>query len=149
MCAGQFYVKSLLHGVICKTKCQCAQSISHLIKRMHLRFNGFFFYYSISGHFEAKLQGSISVTAQCIETKPMLNESSWKDLQIICWSLLCQIAPSWRDLSHKVSTSIKVFRLYSFFFLSFFLPFFSQRLCYCTGKSVNKVSMKLQMCTDG
>ena len=51
----------------------------------------------------------------------MPNESSGKDLQIMYWSLLRQIAPSWRNLRHKVSTSVKLFLfilLSSFFFLS-------------------------------
>ena len=47
----------------------------------------------------------------------MPNESSGKDLQIRYWSLLRQIAPSWRNLRHKVSTSVKLF----LFILSFFL----------------------------
>ena len=47
----------------------------------------------------------------------MPNESSGKDLQITCWSLLRQIAPSWRNLRHKMSTSVKLF----LFILSFFL----------------------------
>ena len=33
----------------------------------------------------------------------MPNESTGKDLQIMCWSLLHQVAPSWRNLRHKVS----------------------------------------------
>ena len=48
----------------------------------------------------------------------MPNESSGKDLQIICWSLLRQIALSWRNLRHKMSTSIKTVSFYSSFFLS-------------------------------
>ena len=48
----------------------------------------------------------------------MPNESSGKDLQIMCWSLLRQISPSWRNLRHKVSTSVKLFL---FILLSFFL----------------------------
>ena len=47
----------------------------------------------------------------------MPNESSGKDLQTMYWSLLRQIAPSWRNLRHKVSTSVKLF----LFILSFFL----------------------------
>ena len=47
----------------------------------------------------------------------MPNESSRKDLQIICWSLLRQFSPSWCNLRHKVSTSVKLFLL-MFFFLS-------------------------------
>ena len=39
----------------------------------------------------------------------MPNESSGKDLQITCWSLLRQISPSWRNLRHKMSTSVKLF----------------------------------------
>ena len=34
----------------------------------------------------------------------MLNESSGKDFQIMCRSLLWQVTPSWRNLRHKVST---------------------------------------------
>ena len=47
----------------------------------------------------------------------MPNESSGKYLQIMYWSLLRQITPSWRNLHHKVSTSVKLF----LFILSFFL----------------------------
>ena len=39
----------------------------------------------------------------------MPNESSGKDLQITCWSLLRQISPSWRNLRHKMPTSVKLF----------------------------------------
>ena len=39
----------------------------------------------------------------------MPNESSGKDLQITYWSLLSQITPSWCNLRHKVSTSVKLF----------------------------------------
>ena len=59
--------------------------------------------------FRRSFGGSISVTAQCIETQLMPNESSGKDLQIMCWSLLRQISPSWRNFHHKVSTSVKLF----------------------------------------
>ena len=69
----------------------------------------FLFCYSNSHDFRQSFGGSISVTAQCIETQPMPNESSGKDLQIMYWSLLCQIAPSWRNLHQKVSTSVKLF----------------------------------------
>ena len=51
----------------------------------------------------------ISITAQCIEPQLMPNKSSGKDLQITCWSLLRQISPSWRNLRHKMSTSVKLF----------------------------------------
>ena len=47
----------------------------------------------------------------------MPNESSGKDLEITCWSLLRQISPSWRNLRHKMSTV-------SFYSSSFFLSFF-------------------------
>ena len=77
----------------------------------------FLFCYSNSHDFRQSFSGSISITAQCIETQPMSKESSGKDLQIIYWSLLRQIAPSWRNLRHKVSTSVKLF----LFILSFFL----------------------------
>ena len=53
----------------------------------------------------------------------MPNESSGKDLQIMCWSLLRQISPSWRNWHHKVSTSVKLFLFILFFFFSFFLLF--------------------------
>ena len=69
----------------------------------------FLFCYSNSHDFRQSFGGSISITAQCIETQPMPNESSGKDLQIMYWSLLRQIAPSWRNLRHKVSTSVKLF----------------------------------------
>ena len=49
----------------------------------------------------------------------MPNESSGKDLQITCWSLLRQISPSWRNLRHKMSTSVKLFLF--ILLLSFFL----------------------------
>ena len=39
----------------------------------------------------------------------MPNESSGKDLQIMYWSILRQITPSWSNLRHKVSTSVKLF----------------------------------------
>ena len=39
----------------------------------------------------------------------MPNESSGKDLQITCWSLLRQISLSWCNLRHKVSTPVKLF----------------------------------------
>ena len=77
----------------------------------------FLFCYSNSHDFRQSFSGSISVTAQYIETQPMRNESLGKDLQIMYWSLLRQIAPSWRNLRHKVSTSVKLF----LFILSFFL----------------------------
>ena len=71
--------------------------------------------------------GSVSIMAQCIETQLMPNESSGKDLQIIYWSLLCQIAPSWRNLHHKMSMSVKLFPL-QLFFLSFSWPLLG-KLC--------------------
>ena len=77
----------------------------------------FLFCYSNSHDFRQSFSSSISITAQCIETQLMPNESSGKDLQIMYWSLLRQIAPSWRNLRHKVSTSVKLF----LFILSFFL----------------------------
>ena len=77
----------------------------------------FLFCYSNSHDFRQSFGSSISITGQCIETQPMPNESSGKDLQIMYWSLLRQIAPSWRNLRHKVSTSVKLF----LFILSFFL----------------------------
>ena len=59
--------------------------------------------------FRQSFGGFISITAQRIETKLMPNESLGKHLQIMCRSLLRQIAPSWRNLRHKVSTSVKLF----------------------------------------
>ena len=76
----------------------------------------FLFCYSNSADFRRSFGGSISITAQCIETQLMPNEGSGKDLQITCWSLLRQISLSWRNLRHKVSTPVKLFLL--FFFLS-------------------------------
>ena len=73
----------------------------------------FLFCYSNSDDFRQSFGGSISITAQCIESQPMPNESSGKDLQIMYWSLLREIAPSWRNLRHKVLTV----SFYSFFLL--------------------------------
>ena len=69
----------------------------------------FLFCYSNSHDFRRSFGGSISITAQYIETQLMPNEGSGKDLQIMYWSLLRQISPSWRNLRHKVSTSVKLF----------------------------------------
>ena len=88
----------------------------------------FLFCYSNSHDFRQSFGGSISKTAQYIETQPMPNESSGKYLQIMYWSLLRQIAPSWRNLRHKVSTSVKLFL---FILLSFFSwPLFGQRFVH-------------------
>ena len=62
----------------------------------------FLFCYSNSHDFRQSFGGSISITAQCIETQPMANESSGKDLQMMYWSHLRQISPSWCNLCHKV-----------------------------------------------
>ena len=78
----------------------------------------FLFCYSNSADFRRSFGGSISITAQCIETQLMPNEGSGKDLQIMCWSLLRQISLSWCNLRHKVSTPVKLFL---FILLSFFL----------------------------
>ena len=62
------------------------------------------------------------------------NESSGKDLQFIAWSLLCQVAPSWHNLRHKVSKcfrhiyrihySYKIHRIhYSYKILNYFVYF--------------------------
>ena len=51
----------------------------------------------------------------------MPDESSRKDLQIMCWSLLCQISSSWCNFRHKVSTSVKLFLL-TFFILLLLSP---------------------------
>ena len=77
----------------------------------------FLFCYSNSADFRRSFGGSISITAQCIETQLMPNEGSGKDLQIMCWSLLRQISLSWCNLRHKVSTPVNCFFLF-FFFLS-------------------------------
>ena len=69
-----------------------------------------FCYIAILADFRQSFGSSTSIMAQCIETQLMPNESSGKDLQIMYWSLLRQIAPSWRNLRHKVSTSVKLFR---------------------------------------
>ena len=61
------------------------------------------FVIAIRVDFRQTFGGSISIMAQCVETQPMPNESSGKDLQIMCRSLLRQISPSWRNLRHKVS----------------------------------------------
>ena len=78
--------------------------------------------YSNSADFRRSFGGSISITAQCIETQLMPNEGSGKDLQITCWSLLRQISLSWCNLRHKVSTPVKLFLF--ILLLSFFLSFF-------------------------
>ena len=81
------------------------------------------FCYSNSHDFRRSFDGSISITAQYIETQLMPYESSGKYLQIMYWSLLRQIAPSWRNLRHKVLTSVKLF----LFIRSFFSwPLFGQ-----------------------
>ena len=80
----------------------------------------FLFCYSNSADFRRSFGGSISITAQCIETQLMQMKVQGKDLQIMCWSLLRQISLSWCNLRHKVSTPVKLFLLF-FFFLSFFL----------------------------
>ena len=110
----------------------------------------FLFCYSNSHDFRRSFGGSISITAQCIETQLMPNEGSGKDLQIMYWSLLRQISPSWRNLRHKVSTSVTVFLLWFFLLLlarkcqtgSIFLRKFSED----TGE---KILMKLHMYTYG
>ena len=79
----------------------------------------FLFCYSNSADFRRSFGGSISITAQCIETQLMPNEGSGKDLQIMCWSLLRQISLSWCNLRHKVSTPVKLFLF--ILLLSFFL----------------------------
>ena len=76
---------------------------------------------SCVGYFYVRslFHGSISITAQCIESQLMPNESSRKDLQIMCGLLLRQISLSWCNLLDKVSTSAKLFLLkFFFFFLS-------------------------------
>ena len=53
----------------------------------------------------------------------MPNESSGKDLQIMFWSLLRQVDPSWYNLRHKVSTirqTVSPMVLSSFFLLATF-----------------------------
>ena len=88
--------------------------------------------------FQANLRqsyrGSISATAQCIETQLLPQKGSGRDLQIMtCWSLFRQVAYSWRNLHHIVSTCSKVFPfnlsfsfLFSFsFLLTTFQPIFS------------------------
>ena len=62
----------------------------------------FLFCYSNSHDFRQSFGSSISITAQCIEPQPTPNEGSGKDVQIMYWSLLRQISPSWRNLRHKV-----------------------------------------------
>ena len=127
--SGHFYVRSLLHGVICVTKCQRPSNCFFLLRC----WLSSCFAIAIRVDVRESFGGSISITAQCIETQLMPNESSRKDLQIICWSLLRQISPSWCNLRHKVSTSVKLFLL-MFFFLSFF--FF---LLAAFGQIVRKV----------
>ena len=78
----------------------------------------FLFCYSNSADFRRSFGGSISITAQCIETQLMPNEGSGKDLQITCWSLLRQISLSWCNLRHKVSNTSQTVSFYSSFFLS-------------------------------
>ena len=71
----------------------------------------------------------------------MPNESSGKDLQIMCWSLLRQVAPSWRNLRHKVSTvrqtvSPKVL------FIFFLLATFGQIVRKFSRETTRRISMK-------
>ena len=76
----------------------------------------FLFCYSNSADFRRSFGGSISITAQCIETQLMPNEGSGKDLQITCWSLLRQISPSCVICVTKCQHQSNCFFL--FFFLS-------------------------------
>ena len=80
-----------------------------------------FFVTAIRVDFRQSFRGSISITVLYIETQHTPNESSRKDLQIIVWPLLRQVAPSWHNLRQNVSTCVKVFLSYSVFLLSFFL----------------------------
>ena len=75
----------------------------------------FLFCYSNSNDFTQSFGGSISITAQCIETQPMPNESSGKDLQIMYWSLYV------RSLLHGVICVTMCQRPSNCFFLFFFL----------------------------
>ena len=68
----------------------------------------FLLYYSNLGWFSAMVQG-LYLHKGSLYWDP--NGSSGKDLQIIAWSLLHQVADSLRNLCHKVSTSIKLFLL--------------------------------------
>ena len=114
LCVDHFYVRSLLHGVICVTKCEHPSNCFFSFKITNI-----LFCYSNSHDFRQSFGSSISITAQCIEPQLMPNEGSGKDLQIMCWSLLRQISPSWRNLHHKVWTSVKLFLF--ILLLSFFL----------------------------
>ena len=102
--------------------------------------------------FRQSFGGSISITAQCIETQLMPNESSRKDLQIVVWSLLHQVTPSWCNLRHKVSTSVKLFLLLFLFFLSFFFlspGHLSATVHNFSRETANRISTKLHMYTHG
>ena len=100
-----------------KKKNQCKQQV--VINSIHLCSRGFCSRIAIA--FQANLRqsyrNSIYITAQCIETQIMLNESSVKDLYIMS-SHVRPITLSWRNLHHKESTWVKGFLLYSFFLLS-------------------------------
>ena len=90
-----------------------------LFNRIHLRSSGFCscFTIEIQVDFRQCFRGSISITAQCTETQLMTSERLGRDLQIRNRSLYV-VAPLWRNLDHKVSTSVKLFLLYSSFLLS-------------------------------
>ena len=100
--------------------------------------------------FRKTFGGSISIRTQCIEPQLKPNESSRKDLQIMCWSLLCQISPSWCNLRHKVSTSVKLFLLtYSSFFFFFLLATFVQIVRKFSRETASRISVKLHMYAHG
>ena len=102
---------------------------------------------AIQADFRQSFGDSISITAQCIETQLMPNESSGKDLQIICGHFYV------KSLIHGVICVTECQRpsnCFFLFFLSFLLSFFSlPRLGYCNGTTSNKISTKLHMYTHG
>ena len=78
--------------------------------------------------------GSISIMAQCIETQLMPNESSGKDLQIMCGH--CYV----RSLLHGVICVTKCQRPSNCFFLFFLLSFF---LLFYPGHDLFTISKQL------
>ena len=65
--------------------------------------------------------GSISISAQCIETQLMPNEGleSLSDLQITYRSFSRKVTPSWHNLHRIVPLSITLFLFFSFFWPHF------------------------------
>ena len=112
-------------------------------------YSGLYSCYSFAIQFDmSKISGALSpITAKCIETQLVPNESSGKDLQIrhrSYYVIYYQVAASWHNLHHKVSMSIKLFLLLFFFLL---MSLFGQQLLYRKGKTGNNILRTLYMCT--